>query len=79
MDDAYTVQTTATGLRLDLRAKVADATSSLLDETKAFAKDGTGSVLVPDDGKAGTAAFAVLLAPDGSVLDHLATTIGGDA
>jgi hypothetical protein len=35
--------------------------------------------LVPDDGKEGTAAFAVLLAPDGSVLDKRPTTIGGDA
>jgi hypothetical protein len=74
-----TVQTTASGLRLDLRAKVADASSSLLDAPKAIGADGTASVLVPDDGKEGTAAFAVLLAPDGSVLDKRPTTIGGDA
>ena len=74
-----TVQTTATGLRLDLRAKVADAGSSLLDAPKAVGADGAASVLVPDDSKEGTAAFAVLLAPDGSVLDKRPTTIGGDA
>lgn len=74
-----TVQTTAAGLRLDLRAKVADASSSLLDAPKAVGADGTASALVPDDGKEGTAAFAVLLAPDGSVLDKRPTTIGGDA
>jgi hypothetical protein len=74
-----TVQTRASGLRFDLRAKVADPRSSLLDAPKAVGADGATSVLVPDDTKAGTAAFAVLLAPDGSVLDKRPTTIGGDA
>jgi hypothetical protein len=74
-----TVQTTAAGLRLDLRAKVADASSSLLDVPKAFGSDGTAAALVADDSKEGTAAFAVLLAPDGAVLDKRPTTIGGDA
>jgi hypothetical protein len=71
-----TVDTTATGLRLDLRAKVADAGSSHLDAPKAVGADGTVSVLVPDDGEEGTAAFAVLLAPDGTVLDKRNVTIG---
>jgi len=71
-----TVQTTASGLHLDLRAKVADALTSVLDSPKAVGADGTASVLVPDDGKEGTAAFAVLLAPDGSVLDKRNVTIG---
>jgi len=74
-----TVQTSASGLLLDVRAKVADAASSLLDAPKAVGADATASVLVPDDAKEGIAAFAVLLAPDGSVLDKRATTIGGDA
>ncbi|MBK8265330.1 MAG: BREX-1 system phosphatase PglZ type B [Nannocystis sp.] len=77
-----TIRTSASAgglLRLDLRAKVADATTSLLDAPKAVGADGTVSVLVPDDSKDGTAAFAVLLAPDGSVLDKRSTTIGGDA
>ena len=72
------VQTNTIGLRLDLRAKVADANSSLLDSVKEVSADGTVSVLVPDDDKEGTAAFAVLLAPDGTVLDKRPTTIGGD-
>jgi hypothetical protein len=33
----------------------------------------------PDDGKGGAAAFAALLAPDGSILDKRPTTDGGDA
>ncbi len=74
-----TVQTTCAGLRLDLRAKVADAASSVLTAPRTFGDDGNISVAVPDDSKEGTAAFAVLLAPDGSVLDKRPTTIGGDA
>lgn len=73
-----TVQSTADGLRFDLRAKVADASSSLLDAPRAVSADGTAAALVPDDSKEGTAAFAVLLAPDGSVLDKRPTTVGGD-
>lgn len=74
-----TVETSAGGLRVDLRAKVADPASSLLDAPRAVGADGAVSVLVPDDGKEGIAAFAVLLAPDGSVLDKRPTTVGGDA
>lgn len=74
-----TVLTTATGLRFDLRAKVADPATSVLDAPKEVGADGIASVLVPDDSKEGTAAFAVLLAPDGSVIDKRPTTIGGDA
>lgn len=68
----------ASGLRLDLRAKVSDAGSSLLDAAKPVGDDGGVSVIVSDDGKEGTAAFAVLLAPDGAVLDKRSVTIGGD-
>ena len=71
--------TTASGLRFDLRAKVADAGTSLLDTPRTVGADGTCSVPVADDSKAGTAAFAVLLAPDGTVLDKRPTTVGGDA
>lgn len=73
-----TVQTATSGLRLDLRAKVNDANTSVLDAAKVVGADGSVSVLVSDDRKEGTAAFAVLLAPDGSVVDKQQTTIGGD-
>jgi len=72
------VTTTATGLQLDLRAKVSDPTTSLANSPKVVAADGSCSVVVPDDDKEGTAAFAVLLASDGTVLDKRSTTIGGD-
>lgn len=73
------VSTAASGVRLDLRSKVADPSTSLLDATKPIGDDGTCSVLVPDDAAEGTAAFAVLVGADGAVLDKRPTTIGGDA
>lgn len=89
-----TVATTATGLRVDLRGKVADhATSFLLPEKGEQAAAGVdyeprlvsseGSISLPisdlNGDRAGSAAFAVLLASDGTVLDKRPTTIGGDA
>lgn len=73
------VTATAVGLRMDLRGRVADASSSLLECAKDVGADGTCSLAVPDDSKVGTAAVAVLLGPDGTVLDKRPTTIGGDA
>ena len=88
------VQTTATGLRVDLRARVADPASSfLLPEKGLSASEGVvygpktisadGNVSLPvsdvDGDRFGSAAFAVLLAPDGTVLDKRPTTIGGEA
>jgi hypothetical protein len=74
------VTSSAMGLRIDIRTKVADPQGSLLDDKqpKPVAADNTCSMLVPDESKQGTAAFVVLLAPDGTVLDKKSTTIGGD-
>lgn len=74
-----TVTSSASGLRLDLRTKVADPKTTVLDAPKAFATENTCTVFVTMDREQGTAAFAVLLAPDGTVLDKRPTTIGGDA
>jgi hypothetical protein len=74
-----TIQTLAPGLRLDLRTKVADASTSLIEAPKEVREDGTCSVVVLDDLSEGTAAFAVLLASGGTVLDKRTTTIGGDS
>ena len=74
-----TVTSAASGLRLDIRTKVADPKTTVLDAPKAFASENTCTVFVTKDREQGTAAFAVLLAPDGTVLDKRSTTIGGDA
>ena len=65
------------GLRLDLRTKVADAGTSLLEAPKTIGADGTCSVPVADPDKEGTLAAAVLLAPDGTVIHKQNTTVGG--
>ncbi len=74
-----TLEGSVEGLRLDLRSKVAEASSSLLGRAKEIGAGGTVSVLVPDDSMEGTAAFAVLIAPDGTVLDKRNTTVGGES
>lgn len=74
-----TVTSAASGLRLDIRTKVADPKTTVLDAPKAFASENTCTVFVTKDREQGTAAFAVLVAPDGTVLDKRSTTIGGDA
>jgi hypothetical protein len=73
------VSAEASGLRMDLRAKVNDASASLIDAPKKVGDDGTCALLVADDRKEGTAAFAVLLGADGSVLDKRSTTVGGES
>ena len=72
------IESTVEGLRLDLRAKVGDAATSMLDDPTDVGADGNAKALVPDDQKEGTLAYVVLLAPDGAVLDKCPTTIGGD-
>jgi hypothetical protein len=74
-----TVTTSAPSARLDLRTKVNDPTTSLLDAPRAVGLDGTASMLVARDDLEGTAAFMVLLAADGAVLAKRSTTLGGDA
>ncbi len=73
-----TVKTSAPNTHLDLRTKVNDPTTSLLDAPRPVGLDGMGSVVVPRDDLEGTAAFVVLLAADGTVLDKRSTTLGGD-
>jgi len=74
-----TSTSSAAGLRLDLRTKLADPKTTVLDAPKAFSTENTCTVYVTKDREEGTAAFAVLLAPDGTVIDKRSTTIGGDA
>lgn len=71
----------APGLKVDLRAKLADPASSLLVPklAKPVAPDGTASVVVEDEEMAGKAAFVVLLGPDGQVAGKQHTTVGEEA
>lgn len=70
------VDSTSTGLTVDVRTKPALATSSLVASVKSL-EAGKVSVAVADDDNLGAAAVVVILAPDGQVLQKQATTVGG--
>ncbi|MFC7409479.1 BREX-1 system phosphatase PglZ type B [Hydrogenophaga atypica] len=70
------VESTSTGLTVDVRTKPALATSSLVASVKPL-EGGKTSVAVADDDNLGSAAVVVILAADGQVLQKQATTVGG--
>jgi hypothetical protein len=63
------------GLRVDLRTKTGDATSSLVDAPKPV-EAGRASLLVPDETKEGVSASLVLIDSEGRVISKLPTTVG---
>lgn len=63
--------------RIDIRTKAADAGSSIVDKVKEAGPDGAASLLVPDEDRAGEAAFVVVLTPDGALAAQAHTTVGG--
>lgn len=65
------------GVRVDIRSKAGDASTSLVDQPKPPNPDGTVSLPVPDDDRSGEAAFVVVLAEDGTVCVQTLTTVGG--
>ena len=71
------VDSTATGLTVDVRTKPALAASSLVASAKPL-DAGKASVAVADDDNLGAAAVVVVLAADGQVLQKQATTVGGN-
>jgi hypothetical protein len=74
-----TVENPAPGLRVDLRGRAGDPTSTKVEgkQARELGEDGTVSLPMADDGEEGAAAHVVLLASDGTVLQSLLTTIGG--
>jgi hypothetical protein len=73
-----TVETNTARLRVDLRRswKQADPEKQRIAAAKELAANGQASLAVEDDQYEGQAAMAVVLGPDGRVLDYRATTIG---
>ena len=55
------VETKLSDLKADLRSKVNDAGSSVIEAPTPIDTDGTVSMLVPDDDRMGEAAFLVVL------------------
>jgi hypothetical protein len=70
------VDSSATGLKVDVRTKPALATSSLVASVKPL-EAGKASVAVAEDDNLGAAAVVVILTADGQVLQKQATTVGG--
>lgn len=66
------------GARVDLRRQAAQPGSSLATEEKRLDIEQRASLIVPDDGHEGEAAFVVLVDTDGRLLAKVATAIGGD-
>jgi hypothetical protein len=70
------VETNATGLRLDLRLNWKQPNTSIVAGVKEIAANGEGSIAVADDKHEGVAATLVVLDVTGQVLDYKATTVG---
>jgi hypothetical protein len=71
------VDSSATGLAIDVRTKPALATTSLAASAKPL-EAGKASIAVADPDNHGIAAIVVVLAEDGQVLQKQATTVGGN-
>lgn len=72
------VETNAAGLRVELRRswKQPDPANQRIAAAKELGANGQASLAVERDEYEGVAAMAVVLGPDGCVLDYRATTIG---
>lgn len=71
------VESSVSGLIVDVRTKPALASSSLVASVKPV-DAGKASVAVPDDDNMGAAAIVVVLGPDGQVIQKQPTTVGGN-
>jgi hypothetical protein len=69
------IEGTAPDLRVDMRTKAADPSTSIT-AIKYVSAEGPTSLLVEDDSYEGVAAVVVLLTADGRVLDRQSTTVG---
>jgi hypothetical protein len=69
------VEGTAPDLRLDIRTRAVDPSTSIT-ATRHVSAEGPTALLVEDESYEGTAAIVVLLTADGRVLDRQATTVG---
>ena len=65
-------------LSVDLRKKAADASTSMVDQTKTAGEDGRVSLVVPDDKLTGEGAVLVLLGTGGEVVKKQGTVVGGE-
>ena len=72
------VETTASGVRVDVRRKRTAPETTFVKAVKPLKDNGEVSLLVEDEETLGEAAFLVVLDPDGGVVVSKQTTIGED-
>jgi hypothetical protein len=65
-------------MKVDIRTKAGDATTSLIETPAIPAPDGKVSVLVEDDEKEGLSALIVVLKSDSTVSKQISTIVGGE-
>jgi hypothetical protein len=73
------VETSASGLQVDLREKWKQAETSIAASPKEVGADGEASLIVEDDSREGTAVTLVVVDDAGNVLARTATTVGGES
>lgn len=73
-----TVSNASEGMKVDIRRKLADPSTSLANGGKAIA-NGTASLAIEDDRSEGEPALIVLLDPQGTAIAKQSTIVGGDA
>jgi len=63
-------------VKVDLRRKAGDATTSLISDLKIIGSDGTLSMIVEDDDQEGSAVFVVILTTQDEICAQRLTIVG---
>ena len=66
-------------MRVDLRSKAGDASTSLVRGGKELAPDAQVALFVEDEDREGDAAIVVVLGPDGTPRAQVVTVVGGSS
>ena len=73
-----TINNPSPGTRVDIRARVGDASSSLADNGKELTSDGSAALFIHDDRHEGAGAVVVIVGENGAVISQASTIVGGE-
>ena len=73
-----TIENASPGTRVDIRARAGDTSSSLADNGKELASDGSAALFIQDDGHEGAGAVVVVVGKNGAVIAQASTIVGGE-
>jgi len=65
-------------MRVDIRARAGDSSSSLTDSGKELTPDGSAALFIQDDEHEGMGAVVVVLDDNGAVVAQASTIVGGE-